>query len=174
MKWKAEKWLFLVVFSDLKNYKNSRSYSCSNKAKNRVFCTFRLGLLKNLTWWSNSDPGFGFYGKNYFGNDSYLFKNKYNIFLQTCVIDIIDWIDLEKWDISSRYICSWVRRKYLDSVRKLCRTFVAQMIEYLTSNWKVPGLPIRRSQSVPLFTENIFIVIYVPILHRGYPKILRE
>ena len=46
--------VFLVVFSDLKNNKNSRSYGCSNKAKTRVFCTFRLGLLKNVTWWSNS------------------------------------------------------------------------------------------------------------------------
>ena len=62
MKWKAEKWLFLVVFSDLKNNKNSRSYGCSNKAENRVFRTFRLGLLKNLTYWSiSSETGFGFY-----------------------------------------------------------------------------------------------------------------
>ena len=76
MKWKAKKWLFLVAFSDLKNNKNSQSYGCSNKAKNRVFRTFRLGLFKNLTCWSSSEAGFGFYGKNYFGNDLQLFQNK--------------------------------------------------------------------------------------------------
>ena len=81
MKWKAEKWLFLMVFSYLKNNKNSWSYRCSNIAKNRVFCTFRLGLLENLTWWSNSEPEFGFYAKNYFGNDyRYLYNNHNLIF----------------------------------------------------------------------------------------------
>ena len=48
--------------------KNSRSYRCSNIAKNRVYHTFRLWLLENLTWWSNSEPVFGFYAKNYFRN----------------------------------------------------------------------------------------------------------
>ena len=82
--WKC---LLLVVFSDLKNNKNSRCYRCSNKAKNRVFCSFRLRLLKNLTCWSNYDPGFGFYAKNYFGNDLQQFHNKT---IQTCVIlDIV-------------------------------------------------------------------------------------
>ena len=84
MKWEAEKWLYLVVFSDLKNNKNSKSYGCSNKAKTRVFRTFRLGLLKNLTWLSNSDPGFGFYAKNYFRKNLQLFQNK---IMQTCVIE---------------------------------------------------------------------------------------
>ena len=58
-------------FSDLKNNKNSRSHECSNKK--RVFRTFRLGLLINLTCWSSSEAGFGFYGKNYVGNDLQLF-----------------------------------------------------------------------------------------------------
>ena len=47
----------LVSVSYLKNNENSRSYRCSNIAKNRVFRTFRLGLLENLTQWSNSEPG---------------------------------------------------------------------------------------------------------------------
>ena len=37
---KAEKWLFLMVFSYWQNNKNSRSNRCSNIAKNRVFRTF--------------------------------------------------------------------------------------------------------------------------------------
>ena len=49
MKWKAEKWLFLMIFLYFKNNKNSQSYLCSNIAKNRVFRTSRLGLLENLT-----------------------------------------------------------------------------------------------------------------------------
>ena len=84
MKCKAEKWLLFLVFSGLKNNKDSRRYGCSNKAKNRVLRTFRLGLLENLTWWSNYDPGFGFYAENYFGNDLQLFQNKT---MQTFVID---------------------------------------------------------------------------------------
>ena len=84
MEWKAEKWLFLVVFSDLENNTNSRSYGCSNKAKNPVLLTFRLGLLKNRTCWSSSQAGFGFYVKNYLGNDLQLFQNKT---MQTCVMN---------------------------------------------------------------------------------------
>ena len=79
MKWKAEKWVFFMVLSYLKNNKNSRTYPCSNIAKNCVFRTFRLGLLENLTWWSNSEPGFGFYAKNYFGNDYRYFYNNHNL-----------------------------------------------------------------------------------------------
>ena len=97
MKWKAEKWLFLVVFSYLRNNKNSRSYRCSNIAKTRVFRTFRLGLLENLTWWSNSEPGFGFYAKNYFGNIPQLLHNKtMYIYIYTgCVlkIGVPEWIE---------------------------------------------------------------------------------
>ena len=73
----------IKFFSEGENNKNSRIYGCSNKAKNRVFCTFRLELLKKLTRQINSDPGFGFYAKNYFGNDLQLFQNKT---MQTCVI----------------------------------------------------------------------------------------
>ena len=48
-------------------------------SENRVFRTFRLGLLENLTWWSDSQPGFGFYVKNYFGNNYRYFYNNYNL-----------------------------------------------------------------------------------------------
>ena len=68
-----------MVFSYLKNNKNSRSYRCSNIAKTRVFRTFRLGLLEILTWWSKSEPGFDFYAKNYFGNDYRYFYNNHNL-----------------------------------------------------------------------------------------------
>ena len=83
-----ESWKVALLggFSDLPNNKNLRSYRGSSKAKNRVFCTFRLGLLKNLTWWSNSDPGFGFRAQIYFGNILQLFQNKT---MQTCVICVI-------------------------------------------------------------------------------------
>ena len=84
VKRKAEKSLFLMVFSYLKSNTNSRSYRCSNIAKNRVFRTFRLGLLENLMRWSNSEPRFGFYAKNYFGNVPQLLHNKT---MQTCVIN---------------------------------------------------------------------------------------
>ena len=47
--------------------------------KYRVFRTFRLGSLENLTWWSDSELGFGFYAKNYFGNDYRYFYNNYNL-----------------------------------------------------------------------------------------------
>ena len=72
----VKKWLFLIVFSYLKNNKNSRSYRCSNIAKTRGFHTFRMGLLRNLTWWSNSEPGFGLCAQNYFGNVPQLLHNK--------------------------------------------------------------------------------------------------
>ena len=90
MKWNAEKWLFLVFFfSDLKNNKNSRSYRCSNKAKNRVFRTFRLGLLKNLTCWSSSEAGFGFYGKNYFWNNLSFLEQIQHFFCRSVLSDKI-------------------------------------------------------------------------------------
>ena len=86
MKWKAEKWLFLMVLSYLKNNKNSRTYRCSNIAKNRVFRTFRLGLLENLSRWSNSEPGFGFYAKKYFGNDYRNFYSNHNLIFSIPVL----------------------------------------------------------------------------------------
>ena len=39
---------------------NSRCNLTPSIAKNSIFCTFRLGFLENLTWWSNSEVGFGF------------------------------------------------------------------------------------------------------------------
>ena len=40
------------------------------------FCTFSLGLLENLTRWSNFEPKFGFYAKNYFVNAPQLLHKK--------------------------------------------------------------------------------------------------
>ena len=68
-----------MVFSYLKNNKKSRSYRCINIAKNRFFRTFRLGLLEDLMWWRNSEPGLGFYAKNYFWNNYRYFYNKHNL-----------------------------------------------------------------------------------------------
>ena len=111
MKWKAEKRLFLMVFSYLKNNQNSRSYRCSNIAKNRVFRTFRLGLLENQTWWTNSEPGFGFYAKNYFGNDYRYFYNNHNLIFCRPVLPLgiinykIRWLSLksERPGLESRH-----------------------------------------------------------------------
>ena len=75
----------VVLFGGFNN-KNSRSYGCWNKAKTRVFRTFRLGLLKNLTCWSSSEAGFRFYGKNYFGMTPIFSRTNSKFFLQTCVI----------------------------------------------------------------------------------------
>ena len=54
---------------------------------NSYFRTFRLGLLENLTRWSNSKLGFGFYAINYFGNIPQLLYNKTML---ACVIYVIE------------------------------------------------------------------------------------
>ena len=87
---KAEKWLFLRVFWYLKNNKNSRSCRCSNIVKTRVFRSFRLELLENLTWWINSEPGFGFCAKNYFGNDYRYFYNNHNLIFCRPLLSMAD------------------------------------------------------------------------------------
>ena len=110
MKWKAEKKIFLMVCSYLKNNKNPRSYRCSNRAKNRVFRTFRLGLLVNLTWWSNSEPGFSFYAKNYFGNHYWYFYNNRNLIFCRSVLLMYNsnwstgqgYLKLNKWKMEER------------------------------------------------------------------------
>ena len=88
-------------FMNTTNITETKVYYCfayTNKAKNRVFRTSRLGLLKNLTCWSNSEAGFDLYAKNYFGNDLQLFQNKT---MQTCVMI---WFIKLKIDILARAI----------------------------------------------------------------------
>ena len=77
-------------------------YITSKIAKNPIFRVHNLKYLKILTWWNNSELGFGFYAKKHFGNNFTLSNNKT---LQTCVIG-----EIKKWFIENLNLhLTWVK-----------------------------------------------------------------
>ena len=100
-------WRKRVVLND-NIWEKTKKISCtlyitSKVAKNPIFRAHNLKYLKILTWWADSDSGFGFYVKNYSGNNLSFSNKKYKSIICRPVFLIENqWKIYPSWKI--RYI----------------------------------------------------------------------